>query len=109
MFGEGLDGRRGVLVQTASVNVDCRKTEWLGCFISCIIGCQTPARVVKEDEESRSEPHGTPKHNLELCSRIAHYSTARNRHFWRDTTDTLPGASQDGGQPAHSHIYVMTY
>ena len=65
-------------------------------FISCIIGCHTPARVVKEDEENRSEPHGTPKHNSELCSRIAHHSTARNRHFWRDTTDTLPGSSQDG-------------
>ena len=76
-----------MLVQTASINVDCRKAEWLECFISCIIGCHTPARVVKEDEGSRSEPHGTPKHNSELCSRIAHYSTARNRHFWRDTTD----------------------
>ena len=76
-----------MLVQTASVNVDCRKAEWLECFISCIIGCHTPARAVKGDEESRSEPHGTSKHNSELCSRIAHYSTARNRHFWRDTTD----------------------
>ena len=76
-----------MLVQTASVNVACRKGELLECFISCIIGCHTPARVVKEDEESRSEPHGTSKHNSELCSRIAHYSTARNRHFWRDTTD----------------------
>ena len=76
-----------MLVQTASVNVDCRKAEWFECYISCVIGCHTPARVVKEDEESRSEPHGTPKHNSELCSRIAHYSTARNRHFWRDTTD----------------------
>ena len=85
-----------LLVQTASVNVDCRKAEWLECFISCIIGWHTPARVLKEDEESRSEPHGTPKHNPELCGRIAHYSTARNRHFWRDTTDTLPGSSQDG-------------
>ena len=52
-----------VLVQTASVNVDCRKAEWLECFISCVIYCHTPARVVKEDEEKRSEPHGTPKHN----------------------------------------------
>ena len=52
-----------LLVQTASVNVDCRKAEWLECFISCIISCHTPARVVKEDEESRSEPHDTPKHN----------------------------------------------
>ena len=85
-----------LLVQTASVNVDCRKAEWLECFILCIIGCHTPARVVKEDEESRGEPHDTPKHNSELCSRIAHYSTARNRHFWRDTTDTLPGSSQGG-------------
>ena len=80
-----------MLVQTTSVNVDCRKLEWRECFISCIIGCHTPARVVKEDEESRSEPHGTPKHNSELCSRIAHYSAARNRHFWRDTTDTRFG------------------
>ena len=78
-----------MLVRTASINVDCRKTEWLECFISCIIGCHTPARVEKEDEESRSEPHGTPKHNSVLCSRIAHYSTARNRHVWRDTTDSI--------------------
>ena len=85
-----------MLVQTASVNVNCRKAEWFECFISCIIGCHTPARVVKEDEESRNEPHGTPKHNSELCSRTAHYSTARNRHFWRDTTETLPDSSQDG-------------
>ena len=85
-----------VLVQTASVNVDCRKAEWLECFISCIIGCQTPARVVKEDQEIRNEPHSTLKHNSELCSRIAHYSTARNRHFWIDATDTLPCSSQDG-------------
>ena len=88
-------GHGVLLVQTASINVDCRKAERLECFISCIIGCHTPARVVKEDEESRSGPHGTPKHNPELCSRIAHYSTARNRHFWRDTTDTLPGSLQD--------------
>ena len=40
-----------MLVQTASVNVDCRKAEWLECFIPCIIGCHTPAKVVKEDEE----------------------------------------------------------
>ena len=99
-----------LLMQTASVNVDCRKAEWLEYFISCIIGCHTPARVVKEDEESsRSEPHGTSKHNSELCSRIAHYSSARNRHFWRDTTDALSGSSQDGDWPIHSHIYVMTY
>ena len=53
------------LVQTASVNVDCRKAEWLECFISCIIGFHKPARVAKEDEESRrSEPHGTPKTQL---------------------------------------------
>ena len=88
--------RRGLLVQNASVNVDCRKAEWLEFFISCIIGCHTPARVVKEDEERRCEPHGTPKHNSELCSRIAHYSTARDRHFWRNTTDTPSGSSQDG-------------
>ena len=80
--------RQHLLVQTASVNVDCRKAEWIECFILCIIDCHTPVRIVKEDEESRSEPHGTPKHNSELCSRIAHYSTSRNRHFWRDTTDT---------------------
>ena len=81
-----------MLVQTASVNVDCHKAEWRECFISCIIGCHTPARVVKEDEENRSELHGTSKHNSELCSRIAHHSTARNRHFWRDTADRLEGA-----------------
>ena len=99
-----------LLMQTASVNVDCRKADWLECFISCITGCHTPTRVVKEDEEgSRSEPHGIPKHNSELCSRIAHYSSAQNRHFWRDTTDTLSGSSQDGDWPIHSHIYVMTY
>ena len=55
-----------MFVQTASVNVDCRKAEWLECFISCIIGCHTPAGVVKVDEERRSEPHGTSKHNSEL-------------------------------------------
>ena len=95
--GEKYKKGQFLLVQTASVNVDCRKAEWLECFVSCIIGCHTPARVVKEDEESRNESHGTPKHNSELCSRIAHYyPTERNRHFWRDTTDTLPGSSQDG-------------
>ena len=52
-------------MQTASVNVDCREDEWLECFISCIIGCHTPTRVAKEDEESRSEPHGTPKHKTQ--------------------------------------------
>ena len=54
-----------MLVQTALVNVDCRKAEWLVSFISCIIGCHTPARVVKEDEERRSEPHGTPKNTTQ--------------------------------------------
>ena len=85
-----------MLMQTASVNVDCRKAEWFEYFISSIIGCHTPARVVKEDEESRTEPHGTSNYNSGLCGRIAHYSTARNRHFWTDTTDTLPDSSQDG-------------
>ena len=74
-----------MLVQTASVNVDCRKAEWLLCFISCTIGCHTPARIVKEDEESRSEPHGTPKQNSELCSRIALFNRTKpsllERHY----------------------------
>ena len=52
-----------VLVQAASVSVDCRKAECLECFISCIISCHTPVRVVKEDEERRSQPHSTSKHN----------------------------------------------